>query len=269
MEFQEYVDSHLITGGKLLVLGDFNLHLDNLHDVDAKKFRELLFSLDLQQHVNMPTHQRGHILDLVITRSCEPLIQNLQSHPAVVSDHCPLIFQCNINKPAAVKKAVSFRKTKTIDTDAFKADLEKSPLILCPADNIAQLVLQYNDALAAILDKHAPLITQEVFVRPNSPWYTKELANAKQHRRQIERRWMKSRLAVHLETLKSERVHVNKLYKEAKSSFYLTRITEVGADQKAIFKIANELLHKHKDSSLPNHENVEDLANAFSTFFEN
>jgi exonuclease III len=82
-EFQEYMDSlstGLSTGGKLVVVGDFNIPMDSISCTDTTKFKDLLYSLSLIQHVNMPTHQHGHILDLVITRSFDNCIQNIITH---------------------------------------------------------------------------------------------------------------------------------------------------------------------------------------------
>ena len=66
-EFEEYIANNSLTTGKLLVVGDFNFHLDVLDNNDSHKFKTLLFSLNLEQHVQIPTHQHGHTLDLVIT----------------------------------------------------------------------------------------------------------------------------------------------------------------------------------------------------------
>ena len=64
-EFQEYVDSHASSTGKLLIVGDFNLHMEIPSNPDASRFKDLIFSLNLQQHISTPTHEKGHTLDLV------------------------------------------------------------------------------------------------------------------------------------------------------------------------------------------------------------
>jgi len=47
----------------------FNIHVDQTDDVYAVRFRQLLQSFGLVQHVNEPTHSAGHMLDLIITRT--------------------------------------------------------------------------------------------------------------------------------------------------------------------------------------------------------
>ena len=44
-----------------------------------------------------------------------------------------------------------------------------------------------------IVDKHAPLITKEITVCQNSPWYSEELREAKRDRRN----WRRTKLTIH------------------------------------------------------------------------
>ena len=46
-----------------------NIHLDNPADTLTSQFLSLLYVFNLSQHVNIPTHDKNHILDLVITSS--------------------------------------------------------------------------------------------------------------------------------------------------------------------------------------------------------
>ena len=51
-EFPEYLESLLLCKEQLLITGDFNIHVDDLQDSDARKFLELLEGVDLEQHVD-------------------------------------------------------------------------------------------------------------------------------------------------------------------------------------------------------------------------
>ena len=48
-----------------LIIGDFNFHTDDMADRYAAQFGSLLELFNLKQHVTVPTHRNGHILDLV------------------------------------------------------------------------------------------------------------------------------------------------------------------------------------------------------------
>ena len=58
--------------GHLLIVGDFNYRVNTgSGNFDAAKFQELIHSLDLVQHVDGVTHDKGATLDLVITRTSD------------------------------------------------------------------------------------------------------------------------------------------------------------------------------------------------------
>lgn len=46
-------------------MGDFNIHYDNTTSTQYNDLKSVLDSADLAQFVNFPTHNKGHILDLV------------------------------------------------------------------------------------------------------------------------------------------------------------------------------------------------------------
>ena len=70
-EFTAYLESTVLIKKPVIIMGDFNLHVDDPSDTEAKKFCDMLDSLGLEQHVKHPTHIQGHTLDLVITRCCD------------------------------------------------------------------------------------------------------------------------------------------------------------------------------------------------------
>ena len=58
-DFSHYLNYVSTTPGYLLLVGDFNLHVDTSDHV-AKRFVNLLQSFNLVQHVNSETHSNGH-----------------------------------------------------------------------------------------------------------------------------------------------------------------------------------------------------------------
>ena len=75
-EFSEYLSLLIASPCKLLVVGDFNFHMDVADDTDAIKLKDILETFDLSQFINEPTHISGHTLGLVIIRSCDILINS-------------------------------------------------------------------------------------------------------------------------------------------------------------------------------------------------
>ena len=55
--------------GELFLLGDFNIHMDDLENTDTILFSDLLDSFNLVKMVNFPSHKLQHTLDLAIIDS--------------------------------------------------------------------------------------------------------------------------------------------------------------------------------------------------------
>ena len=56
----------LLDGGTLLLMGNFNIHIDNPSHADTNTFTNFLGSFNLQNHVNFPTNIAQHTFDLLI-----------------------------------------------------------------------------------------------------------------------------------------------------------------------------------------------------------
>ncbi|KAH3883226.1 hypothetical protein DPMN_007180 [Dreissena polymorpha] len=84
----------------------------------------------MMQHVKEPTHVRGHILDVVITRDTVGTVSNVVvtdpelsvSLGSISKDHNAVIFNAKASKPAPVRKTVTFRKLRAISIETFKQD---------------------------------------------------------------------------------------------------------------------------------------------------
>ena len=69
-----------------ILIGDFNIHMDDSEDLDTITFNDFLDSLDLINLVNFGTHTSNHTLDLVIySNSFKVNSKTLQGH--FLSDH--------------------------------------------------------------------------------------------------------------------------------------------------------------------------------------
>ena len=67
-EFSSLLEEVVVCSEELLTIGDFNFHMDDTAGRYAAQFGSLLELFNLKQHVAVPTHRSGHILDLVISR---------------------------------------------------------------------------------------------------------------------------------------------------------------------------------------------------------
>ena len=266
-EFATLLEQLAIAPGDLILTGDFNFHIDDDEDSEAKQFMALLESFSLKQHVKGSTHKNGHTLDLLITRSTENCVSRVHISKPMLSDHFAIHFRLSCAKPPLERKTIQYRKWKSIDIDAFKEDIRNSPLYTHRDSCLDGLVNQYNDVLGDILDKHAPVKTCEITIRPRAPWYTEECLSSKRKMRQLERRYSRTGLSVDLFSFELQCASYHTLLYESRVNYYSNIVSEHQNDQKALFKVVNKLFHRSGPSPLPRHESAELLANMFADFF--
>lgn len=124
----------------LLITGDFNIHVVDPRDTDCVRFVGLLESMGLQQRVDVPTHKSGHTLDVIITRCADSLLPTNSIADCLFSDHFTVISDLIIKKPSLTITQISYRKTKSIDIESFKNDLQKSAVCQHSPENLNELV---------------------------------------------------------------------------------------------------------------------------------
>ena len=91
IDFSDHLETVILWKEQLVIVGDFNIHLDVLSNSDSTKFRDLLESFCLQQHVVGPTHIHGHTLDLIITRQSDQIVRSTPRVDCYFSDHAPVL----------------------------------------------------------------------------------------------------------------------------------------------------------------------------------
>ncbi len=59
----------MLAADKVLIVGDFNIHVDNEKDALGSAFIDN--SIGVRQHVSGPTHCRNHTLDLILSHGID------------------------------------------------------------------------------------------------------------------------------------------------------------------------------------------------------
>ena len=68
-EFAEFLVDFLTEYSDAIIMGDFNIRLDNTEDPDVTAFIDTMSALGLDQHVHFSTHKNGGILDHIYTET--------------------------------------------------------------------------------------------------------------------------------------------------------------------------------------------------------
>ena len=267
-DFAMFLEQQTLTTGQLLIVGDFNYHVEDGTDREARQFIDMVSSFNLVQHVTGPTHKHGHTLDLVITRKGEDTVSHLKVFPhGEIADHGAIHMKLHITKPGPCRKEIVYRKLRSIDKEQFKEDISCSNLVNHPCQTIESLVDQYDSELQKILDVHAPMKKQIITIRPNTEWYSDGIREEKRVRRKLERHWRFSLLEIDRQIYVDQCRKVDSMCEKETSDHYRNIIHENASDQKQLFKITNKLMHRNDVQKLPSHDSTEELADRFADYF--
>ena len=108
---------------KLLLTGDFNIHVNNFKSPDTNTFLDVLDSFGLHNHIEFLTNHLNNTLDLVITSVQDKFIES--SRPGrLFSDHNMVYFNLTTSKQFNKTKEITYRKLKNINTVNFNKDVE-------------------------------------------------------------------------------------------------------------------------------------------------
>ena len=98
-EFESLLEFHISSKVDLIFIGDFNIHVDDLNNPNSLYFLKLLNTFNLCQHVSFPTHNSGHILDLIITNASSNLVICPYMLDTYISDHKTVSVNIDVPKP--------------------------------------------------------------------------------------------------------------------------------------------------------------------------
>jgi hypothetical protein len=267
-DFQSFLSKETLPNENILLVGDLNVHMDNPNDSECRRLSKIVSSLGFQQMVTGPTHQGGHTLDVVLSRS-DRLVTAIAVEDICMSDHFLVTIATDLSRPRALRTTMLCRNLKSIDRLQFRDDLIRSPLIEnADIDSVESLVDTYNTVLTDILNRHAPEKEKVVPNRSQAPWINDSVRTARRARRRAERAKRKYGLVVHKQSYKKARQAVNKAIRQAKAEYFLSKVSDAASDSKKMFQIVDTLLHrKSRTQSLPDMD-PQKAADAFSMFFQ-
>ena len=220
----------------------------------------------MTQYVEVATHQEGHILDLIIARSYSCVMDTVVAD--LISDHCAVHCRIAMRKPPFRRELKTYRKMKAINLTSFSTDIENSDLYSSQERSLEESVTQYNDVLGDLLEKHAPLKTKWLTIRPAAPWVNDDILSARKDRETKDGAAMEAVQVdrVDREIFMNQRDIVKKMLYAARSEFYANRIKDQAGNPKALFRTVGSLLQTKRLPTLPN-EHLGQLLDEFSTYF--
>ena len=212
----------------ILVCGYFNVHVDVQDDSNGKKLKHILQTSECMQHIHELTHNRGHTLDLVITRD-DVIITNI-AVGGFISNHAPITFTFPLGKPPFRWATKEVRCWKRFDEDAFLADLQRSPLVNIPSDigtvSLEDMATMYDNTLKALFDKHCPVRSILMKKGMMTPWFDGDCRAKRRYTRMLERRYRRTKDDVDREAWFTSMREMHKLYKQKEKHYWHDKVNE-------------------------------------------
>jgi len=122
-ELSDLLDRLITTADPMMIVGDLNIRLDRPNDPASCRLLELFASYGLSNRVSSPTHDRGGLLDVVVTRDDSPI--SVDVIDPGFSDHRQLRWLFGLHKPAPAYETITYRPWRRLDVDKFRDELPR------------------------------------------------------------------------------------------------------------------------------------------------
>lgn len=229
---------------RVLLLGDFNYHINKSSDVSAANFLSLTQSFNLVQHVSGATHVKGNTLDLVFSFGLE--VTDLIIEDMVITDHKSIVFNISFKPDCAAGTHVKrSRIINSLSAERFCAAFDNSLVVnsnpMC--NNIDALVHSFNSHCSDILDTVAPFKTCTVRTLNKTPWLNEDTRSLRRKCRCMERRLKSSGLEAHRILLRALLIEYDALVKAARSAYFANLISSSKRNPKILFDTISNIVN--------------------------
>ncbi len=267
-KFSEFL-SHIVPScDDIIILGDFNIHVCCPNKPMVSEFLQMVDSFNFMQFISNPTHEQGHILDLVLSLGLP--ICNVDVLNYGLSDHMPVIFNVIMPcKPALAQSGVFCSRLITTSTAVEFSEMYNSSsfvnVIECPSPSLGpdELLILFNSVFSNILDVVAPYKVRKPKLNP-TPWFNNYTCALRQECRKAERKWRKDKLQVSLQFMRQYFSDYQTAVRTARQNYFSKVIAQNYNAPAALFSTINRLLNPAGCSNLtPSLE----VCEMFQTFF--
>ena len=157
----------------LVILGDFNIAVQDLNNPDSLAFYDTMEALGLVQQIDKPTHQLGNTLDHIYTESLDQLGVQHAFIGSYISDHRLVGIEINSKKYSKQLEDQHRHPLKELDIDTFRNEFRNETVM--QHSNLDTIWKEFDKELTRTLDKLAPPRKPGRNAKPARPWYNPRL----------------------------------------------------------------------------------------------
>ena len=250
----------------IIILGDINMHMDDPNNQNACKLQDSINAFDLTQHVKIPTHNKGHTLDVIITTKSTGFNNVDEIIPGpYISDHRLLILETTIDKIKPKRVSTKARKSVKNINNIFKEKYNDNEIL--NSATLEDALNQFTKEVLKTLDEIAPQKIVKAANRKPKPWYDDDLKQQRTIMKNRERKWIKHHEDHHWKAYMREQNRYNTMLKFKKNDCLYRIIKANSNNTKKLFKLISEITGNSKPNPMPDAQSNEELAEGFAKFF--
>lgn len=228
--------SHLSSFDQVILMGDFNIDMLKVQDVNTKKLNNFLYCQHLTQYVDRATHFTGHsetLIDVIcsslsVTDLCIDHIPELSSH-AFVS------FKVKINKAKIPPRLIIYRPLKDVNFESFQSNLDHIEWERVLSGDVSNSVITFNAFLLNLFDRHAP-VKFSVVKEYSFPWITYNIKKMVAKRNEAHSRYKRSGSEAHRMYYKDMKKIVIDAIQNEKSAYFNKYIVSQVKNPRGLWK---------------------------------
>ena len=262
--FESFTDllERTVSYKSVIIVGDTNIHLDNLTNHHTIKFNHILTVFGLTQHVQLSIHRCDHFLDVLITRSDLTARSMYVDQP--MSDHSTITAEVNLTVRQRIERVNWVRRCwRTFNVKKFVDDIERTSLVQQLLSDVNELFALHDKTLRSLLDEHAPLKVSNLrAVSSSARWYNAECRSEKIKTRHLERIYRRTKTAESLSAWCQQFSRQRLVFQSRFKSNWTDTIKENRHDTRALWSQVNALL-KPPPTVVTESSPADDLANHF------
>ena len=272
-DFDDFCSTEMI-GYENIIVGDFNIHMENEELSATKRMKEVITGNDFYCFNTPPTHKQGGKIDLLMCNSSahEKILNvELMSH-IDISDHYPIQFSLKTQfSPKNKKIYIQSQPITDENIVSISSMIANCEGLLNIIDDIPvqDMVNIYNNNISNICNNVSPICTKIVKERSQQVWYTADLQNLKREKRKAERKFLKSKSDENKQNYRQKCSIYYQSIKDVRTAYYEKLISDKQNDMKSICGIVDKLSGDRKQMIYPTFTEEEAVAEKFAEFFTN
>ena len=117
----------------LVLLGDFNIHMQDIESADSIAYNDMMEALGLTQHIEEPKHRLGNTLDLIYTESLDRVRVIHSFIGNFISDHRMAGIELEIKKQLEKCQSTMHRNYKDFNLNNFSQVFNNNEILGQPS----------------------------------------------------------------------------------------------------------------------------------------